>query len=74
MSKTQLKVLVVGAAGSIGRLVLDEAIRQGHGARVLVHDVHRASQLRPVSLHRGVITTLSQFQRQPRWSMQRTTQ
>ena len=44
MSKTQPKVLVVGAAGSIGRVVVeDEAIRQGHGVRVLVHDVRRAS-------------------------------
>ena len=50
MSKTQLKVLVVGAAGSIGRVVVDEAIRQGHGVCVLVHDVRRASQLRPESV------------------------
>ena len=47
MSNTQLKVLVVGATGSIGRLVMDEAIRQCHEVRVLVHDVRRASQLRP---------------------------
>lgn len=45
MSAAPLKVLVVGATGSIGRLVVDEAIRQGHAVRVLVRDVHRASQL-----------------------------
>ncbi len=47
MSAAQLKVLVVGAAGSIGRLVVDEAIRQGHQVRVLVRDLRRASQLHP---------------------------
>lgn len=45
MSIATLKVLVVGATGSIGRLVVDEAIRQGHAVRALVRDVRRASQL-----------------------------
>jgi uncharacterized protein YbjT (DUF2867 family) len=40
-----LKVLVVGATGSIGRLVVDEAILQGHKVRVLVRDLRRASKL-----------------------------
>jgi uncharacterized protein YbjT (DUF2867 family) len=30
-----MKVLVVGATGSIGHLVLDEAMRQGHTVRAL---------------------------------------
>jgi uncharacterized protein YbjT (DUF2867 family) len=29
MSSPQMTILVVGATGSIGRLVVDEAIRQG---------------------------------------------
>ncbi len=45
MSKVSLKVLVVGATGSIGRLVVTEAIRQGHQVRALVRDLGRASQL-----------------------------
>lgn len=45
MSKAALKVMVVGATGSIGRLVVDEAIRQGHDVRALVRDLRRASQL-----------------------------
>jgi len=45
MSAAPLTVLVVGATGSIGRLVVDEAIRQGHKVRVLVRDLRRASKL-----------------------------
>lgn len=45
MSVAPLKVLVVGATGSIGRLVVDEAIRQGHAVRVLVRDLGRAARL-----------------------------
>ena len=45
MSAALLNVLVVGATGSIGRLVVDEAIRQGHKVRVLVRDLRRASKL-----------------------------
>lgn len=47
MSAAPLKVLLVGATGSIGRLVVEEAIRQGYAVRVLVRDLRRASQLQP---------------------------
>jgi uncharacterized protein YbjT (DUF2867 family) len=40
-----MTVLAVGATGSIGRLVVDEAIRQGHAVRALVREPGRASQL-----------------------------
>jgi uncharacterized protein YbjT (DUF2867 family) len=40
-----MNVLVVGATGSIGRLVADEAIRQGHALRALVRSQAKASQL-----------------------------
>jgi uncharacterized protein YbjT (DUF2867 family) len=42
-----MTVLVVGANGSIGQLVVDEAIRQGHSVRALVRDRRKARQLRP---------------------------
>jgi uncharacterized protein YbjT (DUF2867 family) len=45
MKAAPLKVLVVGATGSIGRLVVDEAVRQGHEVRGLVRDLRRASRL-----------------------------
>ena len=38
-------VLVVGATGSIGRLVVDEAIRQGHVVRALVRTPDKARQI-----------------------------
>ena len=38
-------VLVVGATGSIGRLVVEEALRQQHWVRALVRSRSRASQL-----------------------------
>ena len=38
-------VLVVGATGSIGRLVVDEAIAQGYAMRALVRDPGKARQL-----------------------------
>jgi uncharacterized protein YbjT (DUF2867 family) len=38
-------VLVLGATGSIGRLVVDEALRQGHDTRALVRDPDRARGL-----------------------------
>ena len=43
--KKPMTVLAVGATGSIGRLVVDEAIRQGHAVRALLRDPGRASQL-----------------------------
>ena len=47
MSSTQMTVLVVGATGSIGRLVVDEAIRAGHAVRALVRNASKARQLPP---------------------------
>jgi uncharacterized protein YbjT (DUF2867 family) len=42
-----ITVLVVGATGSIGRLVVEEAVRQGYRTRALVCDPARAGQLPP---------------------------
>jgi uncharacterized protein YbjT (DUF2867 family) len=42
MSETRLDVLVVGATGSIGHLVVAEAIRQGHTVRALVRNREKA--------------------------------
>jgi uncharacterized protein YbjT (DUF2867 family) len=59
-------VLVVGATGSIGRLVVDEAMRQGHAVRALVRSSGKARELaagvqavigdvtRPETLHAAV--------------------
>ncbi len=52
-----MKVLVVGATGSIGRVVVDEAIRQGHSLRALVRDARKAHQLpREVQVVVGDVT------------------
>jgi uncharacterized protein YbjT (DUF2867 family) len=40
-----MKVLVVGATGSIGRLAVEEAIRQGHAVRALVRSASKSRQL-----------------------------
>ena len=40
-----MNVLVVGATGSIGRLVVDEAIRQGHAVRALVRTAGKGHPL-----------------------------
>jgi uncharacterized protein YbjT (DUF2867 family) len=40
-----MKVLVVGATGSIGHLVVEEVIRQGHTVRALARDRHKARRL-----------------------------
>lgn len=45
MGKSRLTVLVVGATGSIGRLVVDEALRRGHGVRALVRNQAKAARL-----------------------------
>ena len=45
MNAAKLKVLVVGATGSIGRLAVAEALRQGHAVRALVRDPGRARGL-----------------------------
>jgi uncharacterized protein YbjT (DUF2867 family) len=47
MSSTRLTVLVVGATGSIGSLVVDEAIRAGHAVRALVRNPNSARRLSP---------------------------
>src|SRR5512143_821565 len=44
---TRLTVLVVGATGSIGRLVVEEALREGHAVRALVRNPGKARQLPP---------------------------
>jgi uncharacterized protein YbjT (DUF2867 family) len=45
MSARKMTVLVIGATGSIGRLVVAEALRQGHAVRALVRDRARAGGL-----------------------------
>ena len=47
MTMPRMTVLVVGATGSIGRLVVEEAVRQGHAVRALVRNPTKASQLPP---------------------------
>ncbi len=42
MSESQKTVLVVGATGSIGRLVVEEAVRQGYVVRALVRTPSKA--------------------------------
>jgi uncharacterized protein YbjT (DUF2867 family) len=38
MSKSQMTVLAIGATGSIGRYVIEEALRRGHSVRALVRN------------------------------------
>src|SRR3954462_4059904 len=45
MTHRRLTILVVGATGSIGSLVVEEAIRQGHTVRALVRSASKARQL-----------------------------
>lgn len=45
MSDLGMLVLVVGATGSIGRLVVEEAVRRGHKVRALVRDPRRSDRL-----------------------------
>jgi uncharacterized protein YbjT (DUF2867 family) len=47
MSASGMTVLVVGATGSIGRLVVGEALKQGHAVRALVRAQNKARQLPP---------------------------
>lgn len=42
-----MTVLVVGATGSIGHLVVEEALRQGHAVRALARDPRKARRLPP---------------------------
>jgi uncharacterized protein YbjT (DUF2867 family) len=53
MSKRPSTVLVVGATGSIGRLVVEEAVREGSTVRALVRDLDRARRL-PAEVERVV--------------------
>lgn len=45
MSNQTKTVLVVGATGSIGSLVVEEALRQGHSVRALVRSAEKARRL-----------------------------
>jgi uncharacterized protein YbjT (DUF2867 family) len=47
MSSPQSTLLSVGATGSIGRYVVDEALRQGYAVRALVRDLDKARELPP---------------------------
>jgi uncharacterized protein YbjT (DUF2867 family) len=47
MSSSRMTVLVVGATGSIGGLVVEEAVRQGHTVRALVRSPGKARRLPP---------------------------
>ena len=53
MSKRPDNILFVGATGSIGRLVVAEAIREGYAVRALVRDPDRADHL-PAQVQRFV--------------------
>ena len=57
MTIPRMTVLVVGATGSIGRLVVEEAIRQGHAVRALVRTPGKARRLPPeAQVVRGDVT------------------
>ena len=45
MTSSRKTVLVVGATGSIGRLVVEEALRQGWAVRALVRNAAKAGQI-----------------------------
>lgn len=45
MSTPILTILVVGATGSVGALVVEEALREGHTVRALVRNIARAGHL-----------------------------
>lgn len=47
MTLPRMTVLVVGATGSIGRFVVEEALRQGHAVRALVRNPGKARRLPP---------------------------
>ncbi|AYD48100.1 NAD(P)-dependent oxidoreductase [Arachidicoccus soli] len=36
-----MKILILGATGRTGRLIVEEAIKQGHALNVLVRDIHK---------------------------------
>lgn len=45
MSAKRLTILVIGATGSIGRPVVEEALARGHAVRALVRDTRKGRQL-----------------------------
>src|SRR5208282_4366334 len=45
MTASHMTVLVIGATGSIGRLVVDEALGQGYAVRALVRNSSKAVPL-----------------------------
>lgn len=45
MSAKRLNILVIGATGSIGRPVVEEALAHGHSVRALVRDTRKARML-----------------------------
>ncbi len=47
MNTQHMTVLVVGATGSIGRFVVEEAVRNGHAVRALVRDPKKARRMLP---------------------------
>jgi uncharacterized protein YbjT (DUF2867 family) len=58
MSRQHLTVLVVGATGSIGRLVVEEAGKRGHAVRALARDARKAGRLFPgLEIAAGDLTT-----------------
>jgi uncharacterized protein YbjT (DUF2867 family) len=57
MGKSQIKILVVGATGSIGRYVIEEALREGHSVRALVRN---RTKLRPAPEVDVVVGDLTQ--------------
>jgi len=52
----QLKILVIGATGSVGRLVVAEAQARGHAVRAMVRDASRAPRLSGVDVMVGDVT------------------
>lgn len=56
MSIPRMTVLVVGATGSIGRLVVEEAARQGHAVRALVRNSRKADPIPDVEMVVGDLT------------------
>jgi len=49
MTTLQKNVLVVGATGSIGRLVVEEALKEGYAVRALARSRAKAAQLPPAA-------------------------
>ena len=57
MTNPRMTVLVVGATGSIGRLAVEEALRQGQAVRALVRTPGKARRLPPkAQVVRGDVT------------------